>query len=71
MLWFLGVKLIDKFHGRIYSSRKGLAPWRGQCCWPCAGVPPLRPNGLVMWAAPPTKKSHGRIIEIPHLGHGG
>ena len=42
--------------GGAYSSRKGLAPWRGQCRQPCADVPPLRPSGWSAWAAPPTKK---------------
>ena len=40
-----------------YSSRKGLAPWRGQCHHPRVGVPPLRPAGLTSGAALPTKKS--------------
>ena len=28
-----------------YSSRKGLAPWRGQCHQPGVGLPPLRLAG--------------------------
>ena len=42
-----------------YSSRKGLAPWRGQCHQPGVGVPPLRPACHTSWAAPPTKKITG------------
>ena len=40
-----------------HSSRKGLAPWRGQCHRPCVGVPPLRPPGPTRWVAPPNKKA--------------
>ena len=31
--------------GGAYRSRKGRAPWRGQCRQPSVGVPPLRSSG--------------------------
>ena len=53
--------------GGAYSSRKSLAPWRGQCHQPWVGVPPLRSASLTSWVAPPTKRVQG--VRMYQLGN--
>ena len=54
--WELTQGPSDKWGG-AYHSRKGRAPWCGQCHQPCVGVPLLCSSGLLLGRHPIPKKS--------------